>query len=214
MNDRGTILVVDDETESLRVLAGILQLEGYTVRPANSGELALASIAAQPPDLILLDIRMPGLDGFEVCRRLKAEEATMNIPVIFQSAAADLSDRLAGLRLGAVDYISKPFQMEELVARVSTHVELAHLRGHLEELVKERTAQLELEIAERKLVEDELCTLNEELEERVQRRTRELERRNHELEQMNKAFVGRELKMVELKKRIRELEGKFGVELS
>jgi DNA-binding response OmpR family regulator len=156
MNDRGTILVVDDEPESLRVLAGILQPEGYTIRPANSGKLALASIAAQPPDLILLDIRMPDVSGFEVFRRLKGEETTRNIPVIFQSAAADLADRLEGLRLGAVDYISKPFQREELLARVRTHMELALLRGDLEILVKERTAQLELEIAERKRAEEEV----------------------------------------------------------
>jgi DNA-binding response OmpR family regulator len=207
MNDRGTILVVDDTAESLRVLTEALQQEGYSVRPANSGELALASIAAQPTDLILLDIRMPGLDGFEVCRRLKADAATRYIPVIFQSAATDLADRLEGLRLGAVDYISKPFQREELLARVKTHLELALLRGHLEILVNERTAQLELEIAERKRAEDELCRLNEELENRVRERTRELERRNHELEQMNKAFVRRELRMVELKKQIKELGG-------
>jgi PAS domain S-box-containing protein len=156
MNDRGTILVVDDEPESLRVLTGILQPEGYTVRPANSGQLALDSIAALPPDLILLDIRMPGLDGYEVCRRLKAGDATRNIPVIFQSAATDLSDRLEGLRLGAADYISKPFQREELLARVNTHLELAILRRDLEVKVKERTAKLELEIAERKLAEERL----------------------------------------------------------
>jgi response regulator RpfG family c-di-GMP phosphodiesterase len=106
-----------------------------------------------------------------------------------------------------VDYISKPFQREELLARVKTHLELALLRGHLEILVNERTAQLELEIAERKRAEDELCRLNEELENRVRERTRELERRNHELEQMNKAFVRRELRMVELKKQIKELGG-------
>ncbi len=156
MNVRGTILVVDDTPESLRILDGILQPEGYCVRPANSGELALASIAAQHPDLVLLDIRMPGMDGFEVCRRLKADEATRNIPVIFQSAATDLADRLEGLRLGAVDYISKPFQREELLARVRTHLELALLRGDLEELIKDRTTQLESEIAERRRAEEEL----------------------------------------------------------
>jgi PAS domain S-box-containing protein len=156
MNGRSTILVVDDTPESLRVLTEALQQEGYSVRPANSGQLALDSIAAYPPDLILLDIRMPGLDGFEVCRRLKGEETTRNIPVIFQSAATDLADRLEGLRLGAVDYISKPFQREELLARVNTHLELARLHGNLEVVVKERTAQLELEIAERKRVEDAL----------------------------------------------------------
>ncbi|MDA8429750.1 MAG: response regulator [Geobacteraceae bacterium] len=207
MNGRGTILVVDDTPESLRALTGILQQEGYSVRPANSGQLALASIAAQPPDLILLDIRMPGLDGFEVCRRLKSEEATRNIPVIFQSAATDLADRLEGLKMGAVDYITKPFQREELLARVKTHLELALLRGHLEVLVQERTAQLELEVAERKRAEEQLRLLNEELEERVRQRTAELAAKNTELEQMNRIFVGRELRMMELKERIRALEG-------
>jgi CheY-like chemotaxis protein len=156
MNGRGSILVVDDTPESLRVLAGVLEQEGYRVRPANSGELALASIAAQPPDLILLDIRMPGMDGFEVCRRLKADETTGHIPVIFQSAATDLADRLEGLRLGAVDFISKPFQREELLARVKTHLELALLRRDLEAVVKERTAQLESEIVERTRAEEEI----------------------------------------------------------
>jgi PAS domain S-box-containing protein len=147
---------VDDTAESLRVLTGILQPEGYSVRPANSGKLALASIAARPPDLILLDIRMPDLDGFEVCRRLKEEEATRKIPVIFLSAASDLADRLDGLRLGAVDYVTKPFQREELLARVRTHLELGRLREDLELLVKDRTAQLKLEIDERKQTEKHL----------------------------------------------------------
>ncbi|MDD2733323.1 MAG: response regulator [Desulfuromonadaceae bacterium] len=209
MNNRGTILVVDDTAESLRVLTGILQPEGYTVRPANSGMLALASIAAQPPDLILLDIRMPDLDGFEVCRRLKGAEATRNIPVIFQSAATDLADRLEGFRLGAVDYVTKPFQREELLARVRTHLELAFLRGNLEVVVKERTEQLESEIAERKRAEDELRAMSEELEKRVEQRTVELAARNADLEKMIKVFVGRELKMVELKERIRELEKQY-----
>jgi PAS domain S-box-containing protein len=335
MNDRGSILVVDDTAASLRVLSEILQQEGYSVRPANSGTLALASIAAHHPDLILLDIRMPDMDGFEICRRLKADEATGHIPIIFQSAATELADRLEGLRLGAVDYISKPFQREELLARVKTHLELARLRENLEESVRARTKQLELEVAERKRTEERLkdnearyralfegvpdalliadiatgvirnvnqsaCRLfartrdelvgvhytslhpprlareteqafrnhshgategksgapvehvilradgteipieirtqpvildgtmmmlgvfrdvserkraeealrmlNSELEERVNERTAELAAKNAELERMNKVFVGRELRMVELKERIRELE--------
>lgn len=206
MNASGTILVVDDDIETLRVLTEILQQEGYRVRPANSGQVALASIAAQKPDLILLDMRMPDMDGLEVCRRLKAEESTRNIPVMFQSVATELAERLEGLRLGAVDYISKPFQREELLARVRTHLELGRLRGYLEELVEERTVQLEQEIAERERGEEMLRTLNLELEERVRARTGDLQAKNTELERMLKAFVGRELKMVELKGRIKELE--------
>jgi two-component system, cell cycle sensor histidine kinase and response regulator CckA len=142
-----SILVVDDESESLALLTGVLAAEGYHVRSADSGKLALASIAAWLPQLILLDIRMPGIDGFEVCRRLKASEETRNVPLMFISAAADMEERVAGLALGAVDYVTKPFQREELLARVRTHLELGRLRAHLEEQVLQRTTELRATIA-------------------------------------------------------------------
>jgi len=142
VTDSHSILVVDDKSESLVLLTGILAAEGYQVRSADSGRLALASIAAWPPHLILLDIRMPGIDGFEVCRRLKASEGTRNIPLIFISAATEVEERVAGLALGAVDYVTKPFRREELLARVRTHLELGRLRAHLEEQVSERTIEL------------------------------------------------------------------------
>ena len=142
MTDSHSILVVDDESESLVLLIGILAAEGYQVRSADSGRLALASIAAWLPHLILLDIRMPGIDGFEVCRRLKASEETRNIPLMFISAASDVEERVAGLALGAVDYITKPFQREELLARVRTHLELGLLRADLDEQVSQRTREL------------------------------------------------------------------------
>jgi PAS domain S-box-containing protein len=155
-----TILVVDDDPRSLALLAGILSGEGYRVRPADSGELALASIAANPPQLILLDIRMPGLDGFEVCRRLKGCEETRDIPIVFLSAATEVEERVEGLRLGAVDFISKPFSRDELLARVQIHLELATLRVELEHQVADRTAELlaanrrlESELAERRHAE-------------------------------------------------------------
>src|SRR3954454_19094005 len=136
-----TILVVDDESESRTLLAAVLTAEGYEVRAADAGELALASIAVKRPDLILLDIRMPGMDGFEVCRRLQEGVDTRDIPVIFLSGSAGLRERVEGFRLGAVDYVTKPFQREELLARVRTHLELGMLRAHLERQVAERTAQ-------------------------------------------------------------------------
>ena len=142
MTDSHTILVVDDESESLVLLIGILAAAGYQVRSADSGRLALASIAASLPQLILLDVRMPGIDGFEVCRRLKASEETRNIPLMFISAASDVEERVAGLALGAVDYITKPFQREELLARVRTHLELGLLRADLDEQVSQRTREL------------------------------------------------------------------------
>jgi len=133
---------VEDESESLALLTGILAAEGYRVRSADSGQLALASIAAWLPELILLDIHMPGIDGFEVCRRLKASEETRNIPLIFLSAAMEVEERVAGFALGAVDYITKPFQHEELLARVRTHLELGRLRAHLEAQVSQRTIEM------------------------------------------------------------------------
>jgi len=162
MND-GTILVVDDESESLRLLTGILSAEGYQVCPADCGELALAFVKTRVPDLILLDIRMPGMDGFEVCRRLKAAETSRAIPLMFISAATEVQERVEGLALGAVDFISKPFRVPELLARARTHLELGRLRAKLENRVAERTAELRVanerlqaELAERKLVEQAL----------------------------------------------------------
>jgi DNA-binding response OmpR family regulator len=145
------------------ILTNILVDEGYDVRPADSGELALASIEAKKPELILLDIRMPGMDGFEVCRRLKARSDTRDIPVMFLSGITETKERVEGLKLGAVDFVSKPFQKEELLARISTQLELSRLRGTLEGLIAERTAhlnaangQLHLELAERRRAEQAL----------------------------------------------------------
>src|SRR5215813_8516273 len=109
MTGNPSILVVDDEADSLSLLTGILAPEGYRVRAADSGGLALASVDALLPELILLDIRMPDLDGFEVCRRLKADNKSQTVPVIFITAASDVEERVKGLAVGAVDYISKPF---------------------------------------------------------------------------------------------------------
>ncbi len=142
MTDNPSILVVDDEPDSRSLLTGILVSEGYHVRAADSGRLALASVDAWLPELILLDIRMQGMDGLEVCRRLKAGDKSQSVPVIFITAASDLEDRVTGLAAGAVDYISKPFQREELLARIRTHLELSRLRENLERQVSDRTAEL------------------------------------------------------------------------
>ncbi len=109
MTDNDKILVVDDTPPSLRLLTVLLKEEGYEVRSAISGELALDAAASEPPDLILLDIRMPGMDGFEVCRQLKAQPATQDVPVIFVSAVLETDDKVLGFNLGAVDYVTKPY---------------------------------------------------------------------------------------------------------
>ncbi|MCX7192341.1 MAG: EAL domain-containing protein [Proteobacteria bacterium] len=137
-----TILAVDDTSASLKLLADLLRSEGYQVRAAISGELALRAAKSNPPELVLLDIRMPGMDGYEVCRHLKADPATRDIPVIFLSAASEMGDKLQGFEVGAVDYVTKPYQRDELLARVRTHLELNRLRHHLETRVAVRTDEL------------------------------------------------------------------------
>jgi putative two-component system response regulator len=142
--DNGSIVIVDDNPNNLQVLSSMLQQAGYKVRPALSGEIALRAIAASPPDLILLDIRMPGLDGYETCRRLKADEQLRDIPVIFISALNETDDKLAAFAAGGVDYVSKPFQTEEILARVRSHLQLHRMQTRLESLVAERTAELQV----------------------------------------------------------------------
>ena len=122
----GNILIVDDEPGALKLLKDILTAEGHTVRPFNNGELALRSVKAEAPELFLLDIRMPGMSGFEVCQQIKADERSKDIPVIFISAASDMEDKVKAFEAGGVDYITKPFQKEEVVARVRTHIALSH----------------------------------------------------------------------------------------
>lgn len=127
-----TILIVDDTPQNLTVLGELLQSTGYRVRAANSGERGLRAATANPgPDMILLDIMMPGMDGYEVIRRLKAETATREIPVIFITAMSGAEEEEHGLRLGAVDYITKPFNPAVVLARVRAHLELKRARDRL-----------------------------------------------------------------------------------
>ena len=137
-SNKGTILVADDNPAVLEPLTYILAAEGYVVHPADGGESALAVIAACEPELILLDVYMPGLDGFEVLRRIKARAETPDVPVIFISAGTEVEQRVQGLRLGAVDFITKPFQPEELLARVHTHLELRRTSEALRREIGER----------------------------------------------------------------------------
>ena len=144
MTIKGKILAVDDTPASLKLLTELLQGEGYEVRSAINGEMALRSATLNPPELILLDVRMPVMDGFEVCRRLKAQPKTREVPVIFVTALAETQDKVDGFEQGAVDFVTKPYQREELLSRVRTHLEITRLRNKLEELVEERTHELKL----------------------------------------------------------------------
>ncbi|SHG62418.1 sensor histidine kinase [Massilia sp. CF038] len=121
----GEVLVVEDTPASLKLLGDLLSGAGYTVRQAPDGELALWSVQARAPELILLDVRMPGIDGFEVCRSLKANPALCDIPVIFLSAMSDANDKVRGFAAGAIDFIGKPYQAEEVLARTAAHLKLA-----------------------------------------------------------------------------------------
>ncbi len=166
----GKILIIDDIQFNLQILFGILTEAGYKVRSAENGQIGLDEVAQKRPDLILLDIRMPQMDGFEVCRRLKAEEHSRAIPIIFVSAVDEIEDKALGFRLGAVDYITKPYSAAEVLARVRAHLAI-------------RNTQIRLEISNRKLqvAQKELTHLNAELEMRVRRRTQKLESANEAL---------------------------------
>ncbi|MFN6461235.1 MAG: response regulator [Nostoc sp. DedVER02] len=136
------ILVVDDTTTNLEIVFNILTNVGFKVATENDGNRALKQAEEQLPDLILLDVMMPGIDGFETCKMLKENSATCDIPVIFMTANSDTDSKVKGLNIGAVDYITKPFHEEELLARIKTHLQLRNLTKTLEKRVVERTAAL------------------------------------------------------------------------
>lgn len=167
---KGLILIVDDTLPNLRVLSDMLTDSGYKVRGAPNGMIALNAARTTPPDLILLDINMPEMNGYEVCRALKAEEITRPIPVVFLSALDESLDKVEAFRAGGVDYITKPFQIDEVLIRVENHLAVRHLQKDLESANKE------------------LQNINEDLEERIEIRAAELVR----LQNAQERFVPRE----------------------
>jgi signal transduction histidine kinase len=170
-----TILIVDDEIQNRKVLEALLRPEGYLTRSAASGEEALASIAQHPPDLILLDIMMPGMDGYQVATTVKANPATSNIPIIMVTALIDRNARMAGLNAGAGGFLTKPVDRAELWLRVRN---LLRLKAH-GDFLKNHSSILEQEVQARTA---EIRRLNETLEQRVVERTAQLESVNEELE--------------------------------
>ena len=131
-SSKAKILIVDDTLINLRLLSSMLGTSGYVVYEASDGRTALEAVRTHQPDLILLDIRLPGMDGYEVCRQIKVDEATRNIPVIFVSALDEQTDKVQGFAVGGVDYITKPFQSKEVLARVETHLTLRNLQRQSE----------------------------------------------------------------------------------
>jgi signal transduction histidine kinase len=164
-NDSPTVLIVDDTPSNLGMVVKLLEERGYIVSIAQDGEEGLQRAQLVQPDLILLDVMMPGIDGFETCQRLKAQENTRNIPVIFMTALASPEHKVKGFATGGVDYVTKPLQIDEVMARVDAHIKL--------------------HVAQRQLVEKnaQLREYQEELEQKVAERTVELSDANHALEE-------------------------------
>jgi PleD family two-component response regulator len=146
------ILVVDDSPEIMDLLTDILTNNSYRVRPAFSGRMALKAVEAEVPDLIMLDVTMPEMDGYEVCRHLKSNEKSCSIPVIFISGIDEAASKVEGFNAGGIDYITKPFRSAEVLARVEKHLAVRRLQKQLEG----QNIQLQQEIAERRQAEEEL----------------------------------------------------------
>ena len=166
MGCKGNILVVDDTLATLRLLVNMLVNQGYEVRPAPNGALALRAAQSTPPDLILLDIKMPGMDGYTVCEKLKANPETEDIPVIFISALNEVLDKVKAFSVGGVDYITKPFQLEEVLARVRTHLTLRQLQKRLQERTHQLSTLLKVshEVVSKLEVEPVLSLILDQLE--------------------------------------------------
>jgi signal transduction histidine kinase len=172
---KGNLLVVDDDRLARQTMDILLTREGYEVRCASNGERALMLAGEDSPELILLDIRLPDMDGFEVCRRLKENPQTANIPVIFISGLEEVADKVKGFEAGGVDYITKAFHREEVLARLETHLALRRLQKQIEA----QNVQLQQEIAKSKRAEEALAD-----------RTVQLERINRELVALNAELDG------------------------
>ena len=131
LSQKRTVLAVDDKLENLKVLMKHLEDSGFGLMVAQTGEEALKHVQRITPDIILLDVLMPGLDGFETCRRLKENETTQDIPVIFMTALTETVDKVKGFEVGAVDYLTKPLHNEEVLARVNTHLTIREFQQQL-----------------------------------------------------------------------------------
>ncbi len=176
-----TILIVDDNLVNINLLVRLLSHSGFDIRMAQSGEMAIEKLQQEVVDLILLDAMMPGIDGFQTCSILKANPVTANIPIIFMTALDQSENKLRGLNLGAVDYITKPFDQDEVLARIRLHLQLHQLNQKLQKEVRDRmTAELQLQ------------TLNTDIERRVSKQTAALKQTMLQLQQTYSQLLARE----------------------
>ncbi|MCT7962713.1 PleD family two-component system response regulator [Laspinema sp. D1] len=160
---KGNILLVDDNANNLRVLSSILTKHGYYIRKALNGEMAITAAHALIPDLILLDINMPSMNGYEVCTALKQSEKTRHIPIIFISVLDNVLDKVKAFQVGGIDYITKPFQLEEVIARIENQLKIKRLQAELQEknrILEEKNILLRTEIEQRKNAENALKKAN------------------------------------------------------
>ncbi|MCU0568596.1 MAG: response regulator [Oculatellaceae cyanobacterium Prado106] len=183
--DKNIILIVDDTPTNLEVLYSALNSAGYDILVEMDGQSGIEQACNNPIDLILLDVMMPGIDGFETCRRLQANPVSREIPIIFMTALTDVADKVKGLSLGAVDYITKPFQQEEVLARISIHLKLRNLSR----MLNQQNIQLKREVEERRIAEAALQNLTQMLEQRVAERTAELTDTLYQLKQTQMQLI-------------------------
>jgi diguanylate cyclase (GGDEF)-like protein len=172
-----TILIVDDFLDTLNLLYKVLTEAGYQVRKAITGNMALMGVRSYPPDLILLDIKLPDMDGYELCRQLKSDEQTKHIPVIFVSALGESMDKVKAFAVGGVDYMTKPIQTSEVLARVKNQLSLQDAQNKIRQMndtleikIRQRTAELEAEIEQREKIQRQLEKINRELEAQIKER--------------------------------------------
>ena len=177
---KGDILVVDDRADNLRLLSTMLSDQGYKVRKLIKGEMTFDVAQVNPPDLILLDIFMPVMSGFEVCQQLKADDRTSHIPIIFLSASDEPLDKVKAFAVGGQDYITKPFEINEVLARIEHQLRILALQKQMQA----QNQRLLAEVAERLKAEAALRQMNDDLDERVRQRTAELTQTNQQLQWM------------------------------
>lgn len=185
-----TILIVDDNPDNLGVLRRLLSDNGYAVRPANSGKVALRALEHSPVDLILLDIRMPEMDGYETCRRLKANPATADIPVIFLSALDEPLDKVKAFEIGGVDYVAKPFNDQVVLARVRVHIRLMELQRSLQQHNQELEREVAARTAELRTANAALVETNAGLEKALKVKDDFLRMMNHEFRNPLNGILG------------------------